>query len=336
MLKKILQLRELSVSAFLALIFILVGVINPAFIEPQTIMMTLRGSVMYVLLAVGMTFVILTKEIDVSVGAILGMSAAVAATLLRGGKPLYEIIAVTLLVGAAAGVFNGVGVVAFRVPSIVMSLGTMGMLRGLMFIYTGGKWVENLPDYFKKFSLADIFGVNAFVLGTLIIIILVQFYLSKSKKGKYFAAVGDNVGGANLIGISVSRIKILAFCISGMFSALAGLVFVSQVGFVGNVAGNGAEMTAIAACVLGGVSLGGGTGSVVGAALGAIIMNSINSALVFLKVPAFWNNTISGLLLITIVVSDALIQNYLAEKARRERLSAKTLLKHEEKRDADV
>ncbi|WP_236932628.1 ABC transporter permease subunit [Geosporobacter ferrireducens] len=326
LLGKLLKAREITVVGFLFILFILVGAVNPVFLNMENIILTLKGSVMYVFLAIGMTFVIFTKDIDVSVGAILGMCAAVAATMLRSNKSLFQIIIVTLMIGAIAGLINGIGITKLKIPAIVMTLGTMGILRGLMFVYTGGRWVENLPDYFKNASQAELFEkINIFVLFTLITVVLIQLYLSKGKKGKYFAAIGDNIDGAVLIGIPVSGIRIAAFVISGICSAIAGLVYVSQVGFVANVAGSGTEMTAIAACVLGGVSLNGGIGSVVGAALGAVIMNSINTALVFLKVPAYWNNTISGILLITIVVADAMIHTYLSEKARKERLSSKSM-----------
>ncbi|MCK9444086.1 MAG: hypothetical protein M0Q14_06135 [Tissierellaceae bacterium] len=317
--------REVTVVIFLLILFSLVGLKNPAFVSPGNLMLTLKGSVMYIALAIGMAFVILTKEIDVSVGSILGMSAAVAATMLRNGSGLFSIIVVTLMVGIVSGLVNGIGVTKFKIPSIVMTLGTNGILRGLMFIYTGGKWVENLPDYFKQASQKSIFGnMNSFVFFTFIIMIIIHLYLTKARNGKYFAAVGDNLEGANLVGIKVNFMKILAFVLSGVFASIAGMVYVSQVGFVGNVAGNGAEMTAIASCVLGGVSLNGGVGSVLGATFGAIIMNSINTALVFLKVPAYWNNTISGLLLIVIVSSDALISRYLVNSAIKQRLSVKT------------
>lgn len=321
---RIFLVRELSVVFFLVFLFLGIGAVNPVFLTLQNIMLTLKGSVMYVLLALGMAFVIITKEIDVSIGAILGMSAAVGATLLRDGSPLVVVFAGAIIVGVVAGFVNGVGVALFRIPSIVMTLGTLGILRGLMFLYTNGKWVENLPDYFKNAAQLDIFGsVNAYVFATLLFVAAVQIYLSCAKHGKYFAAIGDNIDGAVLIGIPVLRYKIGAFVISGFCSSLAGLVYVSQVGFVGNVAGNGVEMSAIAACVLGGVSLSGGVGSVVGAACGAIIMNAINTALVFLRVPAFWNNTISGTLLILMVTADAILNKYLAEKARRNRLEAR-------------
>ncbi len=329
--EKMIKFRELTVFAFLLIIFILVGTINNAFLQPQNIMLTLKSSIMYIFLAIGMTFVILTKEIDVSVGAILGICAALGATMVRNGQNIFLAILLTVVAGAIAGLINGFGVAKLGIPSIIMTLGTMGILRGLMFIYTGGRWVENLPDYFKNASQADIFGiVNSFVLVTLIVIIISQIYLSFNRKGKYFAAIGDNIDGAIHIGIPVTTMRILAFVISGICSAIAGLIYASQVGFVGNVAGSGTEMTAIAACVLGGVSLNGGIGSVVGASFGAIIMSVISLALVYLKVPAYWNNTISGFLLIIIVVSDALIRNYFREKTRKERLSAKSTILSEE------
>lgn len=326
---KLFKIRELSVMAFLVVIFLMVGIVNPVFLSISNIILTLKGSVMYVFLAIGMTFVIFTKDIDVSVGSILGISAAVAATMLRSNTNIVQIIMVTLLVGAISGMINGLGVVKLKIPAIVMTLGTMGILRGLMFIYTKGKWVENLPDYFKKASQTEIFGsINIFVFLTIVIVTFIQLYLSKGRKGKYFAAIGDNIDGAVLIGIPVNKMRIISFVISGICASIAALVYVSQVGFVANVAGNGTEMTAIAACVLGGVSLNGGVGSVVGAALGAVIMNSINTALVFLKVPAYWNNTISGVLLIVIVTTDALIHTYLSEKAKKERLLAKSMITH--------
>ena len=163
-----------------------------------------------------------------------------------------------------------------------------------------------------------------FYLGAVILAFLIHFILTHTKHGRYFAAVGDNEGGATLIGIPVGKTKIIGFILCAVFAALAGLMYVSRIGFVTQTAGNGYEMKAIAACVLGGVSLSGGIGSVIGAALGAIIMASIGRILVFLQFSSDLDNTITGILLITIVVVDALLQHQAAEKARRERLTAKT------------
>ena len=148
--------------------------------------------------------------------------------------------------------------------------------------------------------------------------------LTKTRKGKYFIAVGDNAGGANLVGISVLGTKILAYVLCGLFAVLGGFVFASKYGQVMTVAGNGYEMTAIAACVLGGISLSGGLGNVVGAAIGAVIMSSIGRLLVFIGLPSTYNNTITGTMLIVIVVIDALAQRRSIEMTRRKRLLSRT------------
>lgn len=321
---QLVKAREVTVIIFIAVLFAFVGYVNPNFISSSNIALTLQNSVMYILLAIGIYFVLITKEIDVSIGSTLGMSAAVSATLLRNGTTLPLVIAGGIAVGAVIGLINGVGVVKLRIPSIVMTLGMNGLIRGLMIVFTKGAWVENLPDYFKTASQHIVLGINTYLIIVMIIVAVISAYLHYAKKGKYFAAIGDNADGANLIGIAVNGYKITAFVFAGIFASLAGLVYTSQVGFVANVAGSGLEMTTIAAAVLGGVSLNGGIGSVLGASLGALLMTSINSALVFLKIPAFWNNTISGLLLVVIVTADALIGRYLKNKAKREKLLKKT------------
>ena len=148
--------------------------------------------------------------------------------------------------------------------------------------------------------------------------------LTKTRKGKYFIAVGDNAGGANLVGISVMGTKLLAYVLCGVFAGLGGFVFASKYGQVMTVAGNGYEMTAIAACVLGGISLSGGLGNMVGAAIGAVIMSSISRLLVFIGLPSTYDNTITGIMLIVIVVVDALTQRRSIEMARRKRLLSRT------------
>lgn len=319
------KVREFTVVLFLVLFFVLVGLINHAFLTPNNIMLTLTSSVMYIFLAVGMSFVLLTKEVDVSVGSTLGLTAAISATMLKSNINLVIVLIVTILVGMLIGIVNGIGITVFRVPSIIMTLGTLGVIRGVLTIYTGGKWVENVPAFFKSASQAKLFNYfNVFVLITIIIVVAVHLLVTKTRQGKYFAAIGDNIEGAMMTGIKVDNVKVTAFIISGICAAIAGLIYTSQVGFVSDIAGNSLEMTTIAGCVIGGVSMNGGIGSILGAAFGAIIMTTINSALVFLKVPAFWNNTISGTLLIVIVISDVLIHTYSKNKIRKQRLLART------------
>lgn len=324
--KAMTETRELFTIAFLVVLFLGTGLVNPSFLSIDNILLCLNGSVIYILLAIGVSFVIIAGDIDVSVGATLGLTAAVCASMIRDGSSLFTASVTALTIGAAIGLVNGLGVTKLHIPAIIMTLGVNGVVRGSIYVYTEGKWVENLPAVFKSYGQITLAGfVNLFLLITVCIVAGIHLYLNKANKGKYFAAIGDNVGGATLIGIPVDRTRIIAFVLCGIFAALAGIVFASKVGFVTPTAGNGYEMKAIAACVLGGVSLTGGVGSVVGAMFGAVIMSSISRILVFLQFSSNWDNTITGILLIIIVVADALIQKFFREKARRERLAARNL-----------
>lgn len=324
--EKMAKTRELFTVAFMLLLFLITGLINPSFLAGDNLLLCFNGSVIYILLAIGVSFVITTGDIDVSVGATMGFTAAVCATLIRDGSSLMTAVVSAVAIGAVIGLINGLGVTKLRIPAIIMTLGINGVVRGSIYVYTQGKWVENLPAVFKSYGQISLFGfVNLFLLGTVLIVVGTYLYLHRARKGKYFAAIGDNIGGATLIGIPVDRVRITAFVLSGVFAAIAGVVFASKVGFVTPTAGNGYEMKAIAACVLGGVSLTGGVGSVIGAMFGAVIMSSISRILVFLQFSSNWDDTITGILLIIIVVADALIQTHLKEKARRERLAARDL-----------
>ena len=315
--------RETTSIIFLILLFVGVGFINASFLTLDNIMLSLNSSVIYTVVALGIAFVIITGEIDVSVGATLGMTAAVCGSLVRDGNVPMGIFW-ALLIGLGIGLINGYGVTILRIPSIIMTLGTNGIVRGLIYVYTDGKWVENIPLQFKSLSQEKIFGsFTWFYFLTIVVMALSHLFMTKSRIGRYFKAVGDNPNGANLLGIPVSGTKMTAFVLSGLFASIGGIMYVSRVGFITPIAGNGYEMKVIAACVLGGISLTGGVGSLMGATVGAAIMASISRVLVFLGFPSDYDNTITGILLIVIVVFDAVLQNSSAEKVRKQRLSAK-------------
>ena len=321
--KRILKIRELTSLLFLIVIFLLVGVKNPAFFSPDNIFLAVNGSVVYTIVAVGIALVIMTGEIDVSVGSTLGLAATVAATLVRDGSPGIIALLAAIAVGAAVGIVNGFGVTKLKIPSIIMTLGTYGIVRGLSYLFTGGKWVENLPVEFKSLSQISFGHFNLFYIIVILFIAAIYLFQEKSRIGKYFKAVGDNENGAVLVGIPVRNIKMISFLICGVFAGIAGTAYASRVGFVTPMAGNGYEMKAIAACVLGGISLSGGVGSMAGAGIGAILMSSISRLLVFLQLPSDYDNTITGILLIVIVVADRLLQLRSMEKARKQRLGAR-------------
>lgn len=322
MLKKILHSREVTAVAFIIFMFLGVGAVNPGFLSSSNILLLFNSSVVYTIVALGIALIIMTGEIDVSVGATLGMAAAVSGSMIRDGQPWLLAIGAALLIGFVVGGINGFGVTVLRIPSIIMTLGINGIVRGLIYVYTGGRWVENIDPDFKALSQMRFMGtLTYFYLGALLLMLLMHFVLTRTHRGRYLAAVGDNADGANLLGIPVEATKWTAFVLGGMLAALGGVVYVSRVGFVTPIAGGGYEMTVIAACVLGGISLSGGVGSLIGASVGAVIMSSIPRVLVFLGLPSTYDNTITGVLLIVIVVSDALIRKRAIESARRQRLS---------------
>ena len=326
MIKKLLHSRELTAVAFILVMFLGVGSINPTFLSTANIILLFNSSVVYTVVAIGIALIIMTGEIDVSVGSTLGMAAAVSGSMIRDGQPWLLAIGAALLIGLVVGTVNGFGVTVLRIPSIIMTLGINGIVRGLIYVYTEGRWVENIDPAFKALSQSRVAGTfTYFYLAAVVLMIGMHLVLTRTHRGRYLAAVGDNAGGAMLLGIPVEGTKWAAFVLGGMLAALGGVLYVSRVGFVTPIAGAGYEMTVIAACVLGGISLSGGVGSLVGAAVGAVIMSSIPRVLVFLGLPSTYDDTITGVMLIAIVVSDALIRKRSVERARRERLSIRSL-----------
>ena len=305
--KKIFKFRESSSILFLIALFLIVGIVNPKFLSGTNIADCFNDAVVYIIISVGMAFAIFIGEIDVSVGANLGFTATVVGTMLRDGKNWALAFLVGILIGALIGLFNGWGVAVMNIPSLIFTLGTNGVMRGM-----------NL--YNKK-----VFGViNINLIIVVAAVIVIHLLLRKTKHGRYFIAVGDNPQGATLVGIPTRQTRLMAYVICGVMASVSGIVFTSRIGFVTAISGNGYEMKAVAACVLGGISLSGGVGSVIGAMIGAVIMSSISRLLVFLEIGSTYDNTITGIMLITIVVIDALTQRRAAENNRRARLAART------------
>lgn len=315
LLVNLIKVRELSIVLLMILYFIFVGTINSEFTSVDSIVLLVNGSIILLVMAIGQSFVLLTSNIDVSVGSIMGLSAAVCGTLLVSGYNVGVMIIVVICVGAFIGLLNGVGVAFFKIPAIIMTLGMLGIIRGAMLLYTKGMWIEDIPNFYKTLARQDVLGIPLPVWVGIALVIAAYLFLSKTKFGRYFYAVGDNEDGAKLVGLPVNTVKLLAFALSGISASIAGLIFVMNIGFVPNQTGSGIELQVIAAAVLGGVSLSGGIGSVMGAGLGAIFFTVINNSLVFMKVPAYWNSAISGLLLLLIVIGDSLFQKHLRNQS---------------------
>lgn len=333
--KKLFKVREMSSFLFLVALFLIVGIINPSFLSGSNISACFNSSVIYTLIAVGMAFAIFVGEIDVSVGSNLGLVAAIVGTMIQNGANWFLAFAVGIVIGAVIGLINGWGVAIMKIPSLIFTLGINGILRGLMYLCVGAEQVNRLPKAFKDLSSVTLAGgFTVYYCCAILLVIVIHVLLTRTRRGRYFIAVGDNESGAELVGIPAVRTKVLAYVICGVLSAIAGILFCSRIGIVTSLSGNGYEMKAVAACVLGGISLTGGVGTVIGAAIGAVIMASISYLLVFMGFSSNYDNAITGIILITIVVVDALMQNRAAINSRHARLAARTTTTDNEAKEA--
>lgn len=318
---QVLKHREAVVIGLLVVLVLIIGYFSPNFLQPAALINVANSSLVLMLIAIGEMFVILTRGIDVSVGAIAGISAVILGTTLNLGVPLPIAIVLALLTGLGAGMVNAVGVTVFRVPPIIMTLGTLGVYRGMMLLITGGSWIETIPQSIKSVAGWRFLEVPFLVWVTIVAAILTATALRVFKQARFFFAVGDNEEGAYLLGIPVRATIFSAYCLAGLFAGAASVVFVAQIGFVPMQTGNGQELKAIATLVLGGVSLAGGVGTVLSAVVGALFLTAVDSMMIFLKVPGFWNNAVAGAILLTVVLVDYHIRRTVEEQRRRARAS---------------
>lgn len=319
MLKFIQNNREITALLAVVLLFVLPGFLDRQYLSVQTLTMVYSSAQILILLAMGATLVMLTRNIDVSVGSITGMCAVLLGMLLNAGYSLPVACVATLLLGLFAGFFNGALVAWLKIPAIVATLGTLGLYRGIMLLWTGGKWIEGLPAELKQLSAPLLLGVSAIGWLTIILVAFMAWLLAKTAFGRSFYATGDNLQGARQLGVRTEAIRIVAFSLNGCMAALAGIVFASQIGFIPNQTGTGLEMKAIAACVLGGISLLGGSGAIIGAVLGAWFLTQIDSVLVLLRIPAWWNDFIAGMVLLAVLVFDGRLRCALERNIRRQK-----------------
>jgi rhamnose transport system permease protein len=306
-----LRVRELGIVAALALLVAVTAILEPRFIEADSLRNLALNASIFAILAVGQTLVIITRNVDLSTGSILGLSAFLAGDLLSKNAdlalPLVFLLGIAL--GAACGLFNGVLVTWGRVPALVVTLGTLYAFRGLAFLWTDGRQVnaETLPDAFLNLGSDSVAGVPVLVLIALVVVLAVGQWLRDYRPGRELYAIGSNPEGARLAGVRSDRRVLLAFVLAGALSGLAGVLFTARFGTVDATAGVGYELTVIAAAVVGGVAIFGGTGSVYGAALGALLLGTITSSLIVLRVEAFWQQAAIGALLLVAIALDRLL-----------------------------
>jgi len=273
------------------------SLLSDRFLTINNLTNILRQSTINGIIAVGMTLVIFTRGIDLSVGSILALSAVITADMLQKGMPVYFAIPFGLLIGAGLGLISGWLVTKVKVPPFIATLGVMTFGRGLALTYTQGKPITGLPDAFRFMGVGYLGSIPMPVVIAIATFIIGYIALTRMKFGEYIYAIGNNEVAAELSGIPVKKYIASTYVITGALSALAGQILIARLNSAQPVAGIGFEFDAIAAVVVGGTSFEGGEGSVLGTILGALIIAVINNGLNLLDVPSFYQSVVKGLVI---------------------------------------
>jgi rhamnose transport system permease protein len=304
------RLRELGILAVLLVLVVLVGARVPRFLGVDNLEQILLGVAILAIAAVGETLVVLTRNVDLSIDAVIGLSAFVVGDLLKEHlATVPEAVITGIALGALLGAFNGFVVTLGEVPAIVATLGTMSIYRGVDFLIAGGTQVSSydVPESYLKIVTRSIFGVPALIVYAVLIVVLAGYLLRHARAGRQLYAVGSNPAAAKLVGIPSGRLIFGAFLISGILGGLAGVLWGSRFGTINAYAADGMVLEVIAAVVVGGVNIFGGSGTVFGAALGAVLLGTIENALTLLLISQFWLQAIDGAVILSAVGIDAAI-----------------------------
>ncbi|WP_326953439.1 ABC transporter permease [Amycolatopsis sp. NBC_01286] len=303
--------RESGIVLALIVLVVFTATQNSRFLSGQSIRDILLGTAILAVLAVGQAVVIITRNIDLSVGSVLGLSAFAVGSLMRDNPGLPVLVAVLagIVVGAVCGLLNGVLVRFGQVPALVVTLGTLYAFRGVSFFWAGGQQInaDKLPQSFLDFGTASILGIPWLVLIAVVVLVLAGIVLRSYRAGRELYAMGSSPQAAKLAGIKVGRNTSAAFLVSGALAGLAGVLFAARFGTVDAAAGTGYELNVVAAAVVGGVAVFGGSGSVWGAGLGALLLTVIGSALAVLDINQFWQQAIVGALILLAIGADRLV-----------------------------
>lgn len=305
---RVFVVRELGIA--LALVLLIVGtyVANPRFLSPQSIKDLLLGSAILTILAVGQAIVVITRNVDLSVGSILGLSAfATGAVFVASpGLPIPVMLLIGVVLGAALGAVNGGLIAAARVPALVVTLGTLYVFRGLDYMWATGRQINaaDMPTGFLRMGTTTVVGVPVLAMFAVVVLIAAGYYLRNYRGGRELYAIGSDPTAARLSGIPAGRRVFAAFVASGALAGLAGVLHAARFGTIDANAGLGTELNVVAAVVVGGVAIFGGSGSVYGAALGAVLLTTIRSALPVLGINPFWQDAAVGALILAAIGLD--------------------------------
>lgn len=295
--------QEIIVLMAIALLFVIVGSYNQRFLSETNMNSIFSGNAYIAVAAIGMSMLIISGHIDVSVGSMIGVIATIAGTLAVAGYPPWVAWGVPVLFSVVVNAAVGALVAYMRIPSIVVTLGMLSILKGGLISATSGAWISDLPP---DFMIAQwrLFGIGAPVYFMVILTILAALFMRNTGFGRSIYAVGGNAEAARAAGLDPELTVVKVFALHGLFAGLAGLLFATQLQVIQSTVPPNLELTIITASVIGGVSILGGIGTVVGSTFAAILFATIGSSLIFLNVSAYWLRSVLGLLILATVLAD--------------------------------
>jgi len=306
--RRVFLVRELGILLALALLVVVTTVTNPRFLTAQSIKDLLLGSTILAIMAVGQAIVVITRNVDLSIGSVLGLSAFATGSLFLAspGLPIPVVLLVGLAIGAACGAVNGALIAAARVPALVVTLGTLYVFRGIDYSWAAGRQINaaDMPAGFLRMGTATKLGVPVLALFAVVVLLIAGYYLRSYRSGRELYAIGSDPAAARLSGIRVGRRVFSAFVASGALAGLAGVLHAARFGTLDANAGINSELNVVAAVVVGGVAIFGGSGSVYGAALGAVLLTTIGAALPVLGINPFWQQAAVGALILAAIGLD--------------------------------
>lgn len=296
----------LKYKSILALIIlcIIVSIISPTFLQVSNLRNLFTQISVNAVISLGMTFVILTGGIDLSVGSIVAIAGAVSAVTIKNTGSISLGILAALFSGILVGFINGIIVSKGRIQAFIATLATQTVFRGVTYVFTGGNPISGLGDSFMKLTNSRILGIPVPVIITIIVFAICAYVLTQTRYGRYVYAVGGNEDSSRLSGINVNNVKTWVYIISGAAAAIAGIIVTSRIGSAAPTAGSGYELDAIAAIVIGGTNLVGGEGTILGTIIGVLIIGVLNNGLNLMDVSAFYQTIVKGLVILLAVLID--------------------------------
>ncbi|PWC13605.1 ribose ABC transporter permease [Brenneria roseae subsp. americana] len=298
------NVRDAGTLIGLLIIVVTFSFLSPVFMTVPNLLNILQQSSINGIIALGMTLVIISGGIDLSVGPTAALSAVLGATLMVSGVPVPLAVMATLGVGALCGVFSGTLVAYAGLQPFIVTLGGLSLFRALALIFTNGNPIFGIPMEFRNIINSGLFGVPIPIVIVITIALVLWVVMNKTPLGEYILAVGGNEEAARVAGVPVKRTKVTVFVISGMLASLASLILIGRLGAAEPTMGNLWELDAIAAAAIGGASLMGGKGSVIGTLIGAVILGSLRNGLTLLNIQAFYQLLATGLIIIIAMLID--------------------------------